>query len=73
MKLSTGELEVLLFADDMVVLADSAEWLKSNLKMMSEVLSRWELNVNWKKTKVIRVVRIGDVEINQIDGMKYLT
>ena len=51
-KLSTGELEVLLFVDDMVVLADSAERLESNLKTMSEVLSRWELKVNWKMTKV---------------------
>ena len=79
-KLSTGELEVLLFADDMVVLAGSAERLESNLKAMSEVLSRWELKVNWKKTKVTRVarqkgrceVRIGDMEIEQVDEMKYL-
>ena len=78
-KLSTGELEVLLFEDDMVVLADSAERLESNLKAMSEVLSRWELKVNWK-TKVTRVARqkghcevsIGDVEIQQVDEMKYL-
>ena len=42
--------------------------LESNLKAISEVLSRWELKVNWK-TKVTRVVgqkghcevRIGDV------------
>ena len=47
--------------------------------MMSEVLSRWELKVNWK-TKVAMVarqkghyeVRIGDVEIEQVDEMKYL-
>ena len=46
----------------------------SNLKAMSEVLSRWELNVNWKKTKVTIVVmqkgrcevRIGDMEIEQV-------
>ena len=58
----------------MVVLADSAERLESNLKAMSEVLSRWELNVNWKKTKVTIVVmqkgrcevRIGDIEIEQV-------
>ena len=72
------KLEVLLFVDDMVVLADSAERLESNLKAMSEVLSRWELKVNWK-TKVTRVVRqkghcevrIGDMEIKQVDEMKY--
>ena len=63
----------------MVVLADSPERLESNLKAMIEVLSRWELKVNWK-TKVTRVVRqkghcevrIGDMEIEQVDEMKYL-
>ena len=47
---------------------------------MSEALSRWELKVNWKKTKVMRVarqkglckVRIGDQELEQVDEMKYL-
>ena len=70
MKLSTGELEVLLFEDDMVVLADSAERIRSNLRVMSKVLSRWELKVNWKM-KVTRVakekgrceVTVGDMEI----------
>ena len=41
---------------------------------MSEVLSRWELKVNWKKTKVTIVVmqkgrcevRICDMEIEQV-------
>ena len=78
-KLSTGELEVLLFGDDMVIFSDSAERLESNLKAMSEVLSRWELKVNWK-TKVTRVVRqkghsevrVGDMEIEQVDEMMYL-
>ena len=64
------KLEVLLFVDDMVVLANSAERLESNLKAMSEVLSRWGLKVYWK-TKVTRVVRqkehcevrVGDMEI----------
>ena len=73
------KLEVLSFVDDTVELADSAEKLESNLKAMSEVLSRWELKVNWK-TKVTRVVRqkghcavrIGDMEIEQVDEMKYL-
>ena len=39
-KLSTGELEILLFVDDMVLLADSAERLESNLKVLSEVLKQ---------------------------------
>ena len=74
------KLEVLLFVDDKVVLADSAERLESNLKAISEVLSRWELKVNGKKTKVTMVarqkghceVRIGDLEIEKVNKMKYL-
>ena len=76
-KLSTRGVEILLFADDM---AESAEGLEKNLGVMSEALSRWELKVNWKKTKVMRVarqkgvseVRIGDQNLEQVDEMMYL-
>ena len=34
-KLSTGEQEVLLFTDEVVLLADSRERLESNLRVMS--------------------------------------
>ena len=69
-----------MFADDMVLMAESAEGLERNLGVMSEVLSRWELKVNWKKTKVMRLarqkgvceVRIGDQKLEQVDEMKYL-
>ena len=57
MKLSTGELGVLIFADDMVLMSDKAKGLESNLKVMSQVLSRWELKVNWMKTRVMRMAR----------------
>ena len=79
-KLSTGEQEVLLFVDDVVLLADSRERLESNIRVMSEVLSRWELKGKCKKTRVMRMmrqkgrckVRIGDMEIEQVDEVKYL-
>ena len=79
-KLSTGDVGVLLFADDMVVMAESVEGLQSNLQVLSDVLSRWELKVNWRKTKVMRVARkseecevtIGEEIIEQVDAMKYL-
>ena len=56
-KLSTGDVGVLLFVDDMVVMAESVERLQSNLQVMSDVLSRWKLKVNWGKTKVMRAAR----------------
>ena len=50
------------------------------MQVMSDVLSKWELKVNWRKTKVMRVVRksevcevkIGEEVIDQVDEMKYL-
>ena len=79
MKLSTG-VGVLLFADDMVVMAESAEGLQNNLQMLSDILSRWELKVNWRKTRLMRVakkreeceVKIGEEKIEWVDAIKYL-
>ena len=56
-KLSTGDVGVLLFVDDMELMAELVEGLQSNLQMMNGVLSRWELKVNWEKTKVMRLTR----------------
>ena len=56
-KQSTRGVEVLIFANDMVLMAESAEGLEKNLGVMSEALTRWELKLNWKKTKVMRVAR----------------
>ena len=74
-RLSTGNVGVLLFADDMVVMSESVEGLQHNVQVMSDVLSKWELKVNWRKTKVMRVARKSeDCEevIDQVDEMKYL-
>ncbi|MDA8042237.1 MAG: reverse transcriptase domain-containing protein [Pirellulales bacterium] len=79
-RLSTGNVGVLLFADNMVVMVESVEGLQHNMQVMSGVLSKWELKVNWRKTKVMRVarksedceVKIGEEVIDQVDEMKYL-
>ena len=79
MRLSIGDVGVLLVADDMVVMLESVEKLQQYLQVMSDVLSKWELKVNWRKTKVMRVarnsedceVKIGEEEIDQVDEIKY--
>ena len=38
MQLSTGQLEVLLFADDLVMLAESEEALQHNLQVLNDRL-----------------------------------
>ena len=45
------------FADDMVIMAESEEGLQSNLQVLSEAMNRWDVKVNWRKTKVMRVAR----------------
>ena len=69
--LSTGTVGLLMFADDMVMMAETEEALQHNVKAMNEALVRWDLKVNWKKSKVRRVarkrdecqVRIGDDQL----------
>ena len=78
--LSTGLIGILMFADDMVMMAETKEALQHNVEAMNEALSRWDLRVNWKKSKVMRVARkreecqvvIGDEQLEQVDTMKYL-
>ncbi len=38
-------------------MSESVEGLQSNLQVLRDVLSRWELKVNWRQTKVMRVAR----------------
>ena len=47
-QLSTGEVGVLLLTDDVVVMAESEEGLQHNLKAVNDMLSKWELKVNWR-------------------------
>ena len=78
--LSTGTVGLLMFADDMVMMAETEEALQHNVEAMNEALVRWDLKVNWKKSKVMRVarkreecqVRMGDEQLEQVDSMKYL-
>ena len=52
--LSTGTVGLLMFANDMVMMAETEEALQHNVEAMNETLVRWDLKVNWKKSKVMR-------------------
>ena len=72
--------QLLMFADDMVMMAETEEALQQKVEAMNEALVRWDLKVNGNKSKVMRVarkrdecqVRIGDEQLEQVDTMKYL-
>ena len=79
-RLSTGQVEVLLFADDLVVLAESEEALQNNLQVVNDELEVWGMRANWLKTKVMRIARkpeecrieVNSERVEQIEEMKYL-
>ena len=61
-RLTTGEVEVLLFADDLMMMAESEEALQHNMQELNDRLEEWEMKANWQKTRVIRIGRKKDVQ-----------
>ena len=51
---------MLLYADDIVIFANSAEELQENINLLSKYCNRWKMKVNTKKTKVM-VFRKGGI------------
>ena len=49
--LSTGTTAVLLFADEMVMMAETREALQRNVEAINEALMKWDLKVNRSKTR----------------------
>jgi len=72
----------LAYADDLVLLADSAEHLQTMVDKVSEWCRQWRLQLNIKKTKVMvfgqssggeRVaIRSGGTTLEQVPEYKYL-
>ena len=79
-RLTTGEVEVLLFADDLMMMAESEEALQHSMQELNDRLEEWEMKANWQKTRVMRIGRKKDVcnvevngqEVEQVEVMKYL-
>ena len=73
-------IDVLRFADDMVLVADIEESLAGNLTKLDEALTKWEMKMNWEKTEVMKVenerghccVEVGDRKLESVEVVKYL-
>ena len=56
---------LLLYADDIVIFANSAEELQHSLDSLGDYCRKWKLKVNVKKTKVM-VFRKGGILSNNL-------
>ena len=46
-----------MFADDLVMLAETKEALQHNLQELNDKFEEWEMKAIWQKTRVMRVGR----------------
>ena len=74
-------MKLVLFADDVMMLAEKSEDMERNLTEMKKAMDNWGMKIHWGKTKVMMVSRTGDdckcmnvdgQDIAQVEEMKYL-
>ena len=76
-RMSTTEVCIVLFADDVMLLTERKEDMEREFK---KAMSNWGMKIHWGKTKVMRVgkqveeckVCVDGEEIEQVQNMKYL-
>ena len=79
-EMETGTIQLLLFADDIMLVAERDKDAERNVKVLDEVMKKWRMKINWRKTKAMVVKRGGStcniavngVEIENVKTMKYL-
>ena len=57
---------LLLYADDIVIFADSAEELQKGLDVLHVYCQRWKLKINAQKTKVV-IFRKGGARLGNLN------
>ena len=58
-QLEETTVQLLLFADDLMLVAEKDEDVERNQRMLEEVMKKWRMQINWKKTKVLIVKQGG--------------
>ena len=61
--LGDERMAILMFADDMVLLAEGEEELQRMMDRVKEYCDKWRLEVNVSKTKVMVVSKDGNSEV----------
>lgn len=81
-RLANRNVQLLLFADDLALLADSHKGLQDSINILSEFCQTWKLNINIDKTKVVVFNRkqqvhqapliLDDMQLEYVTSYKYL-
>ena len=61
-------MQLVLFADDVVMLAEKSDNTKRNLIEVKKAVDNWGMKIHWEKAKVMMVSRTGDECKVNIDG-----
>ena len=62
-EMETGTIQLLLFADDLMLVAEREKDAERNVNVLDEIMKNWRMKINWKKTKAIVVKRGGTCNI----------
>ena len=79
-QLTTTLVQMILFADDIIVCTETKEDMERNLAEMRVVMEKCGMSMHWGKTKVMMVSRTGEgcqisvdgEEVEEVDKLKYL-
>ena len=74
------KVQVLLFADDIVMVTERQEDMQKNLEVLKAAMKKWEMKMHLGKTKVMVVSREGEgcsvtidgEKIEEVQSLKYL-
>ena len=82
LKLGEETISCLMYADDLVILSESAMGMQNCLDELKKYTSEWGLEINREKTKILifqkggqrpkHLFRFGELNIDIIDRYKYL-
>ena len=79
-QLSNTKVQVLLFADDIVMVTERKEDIQRNLEVLKAAMDKWEMKMHLGKTKVMVVSRVEEgcsvtidgEKIEEVQSLKYL-
>ena len=70
-RMSTTEVCIVLFADDVMQLTERKEDMETNLRELKKAMSNWGMKIHWGKTKVMMVSKQGEHYTVKVIG-KYI-